>query len=75
MFLPDMRDMGRKTFPEMQTIMHLLTHFSPMAQQRVNMKGPPSDDVAMPVKLRNYSSDFRRLGGPETEPSHGKLRR
>ena len=36
MFLPDLREMGRKAFPEMHLPMQLLAHFAPVLMPRAN---------------------------------------
>ena len=62
MFLADLRDLGRKAFPEMQLLMQLLSHFAPVQKQRVNPKGPTFEEVVLPVKLKEYKADFSCLG-------------
>ena len=63
MFLSDMRDMGRKAFPEMQMMMQLFAHFAHVLKQRVNMKDPPFEEAVLPVKLRTYKANLSSLGG------------
>ena len=62
-FLPDLRELGRKAFPEMQLLMQLLAHFAPVQKRRVNPKGPTFEEVVLPAKLRGYKADFICLGG------------
>ena len=63
MFLPDLREMGRKAFPEMQLLMQLLAHFAPVQKQRANPKGPTFEEVFPPAKMKDYKADFSCLGG------------
>ena len=63
MFLADLRDLERKAFPEMQLLTQLLPHFAPVQKQRVGPKDPTFEEVALPVKLKEYEADFSPLGG------------
>ena len=63
MFLSDLRELGRKEFPEMQLFTQLLSHFAPVQKQRVNPKDPTFEEVVLPAKLRGYKADFSCLGG------------
>ena len=58
MFLSDLRELGRKAFPEMQLLMQLSAHFAPVQKQLVNPKDPTFEEVVLPVKLRDYKADF-----------------
>ena len=63
MFISDLRELGRKAFPEMQLLLQLPAHFAPVQKQRVNPKDPTFEEVALPVKLKEYKADFSKLGG------------
>ena len=63
MFLQDLRELDRMSFPELQLVMQLLSHFAPLvARNRANAKGPPYEEIALPGKLRRYSADLSALG-------------
>ena len=58
MFLQDLRELDRMSFPELQLIMQLLSHFTPLvARNRANAKDPPYEEIVLPGKLRRYSAD------------------
>ena len=62
-FLPDLWELGRRSFPEMQLIMQLLSHFSPqMVKPSNNAKGPAYEEVLLPGKLKAYTADLSDLG-------------
>ena len=63
MFLPDLRELRRKAFPQMQLSMQLLAHFAPVQKQRVSPKDPTIEEVVLPAKLQAYKADFSCLGG------------
>ena len=63
MFLADLRDLGRKAFPEMQLLMQLFSHFSPVLKQRTILKDPHFEEVVLPVRLKEYMVDLISLGG------------
>ena len=54
MFLSDLREMGRRPFPEMHLTVQLLTHFAPQPKQRAAAKDPPFQEVVIPERLRAY---------------------
>ena len=63
MFLSDLRGLGRRSFPEMQLIAQLLSHFSPqLAKQRTNSKDPLLEEVVLPKSLRAYTADLSSSG-------------
>ena len=48
----------------MQLMTQLFSHFAPtLLKQRANLKGPPFEEVVLPVKLQNYIADISSLGG------------
>ena len=63
MFLADLRDMGRKDFPEMQLLMQLFSHFPPVLKKRANLKCPHFEEAVLPFRLRNCTANLRSLGG------------
>ena len=69
MFLADLREPGRKAFPEMQLLAQLFAHFAPLVKQRLNLKGHPFEEVVPPVKFRNYTADLSNLGAFCIPPS------
>ena len=63
MFLSDLRDLGRSSLPATQLIAHLLSHFSPhLSQPRSDAKDPVLEEVALPEKLKSYTSDLSAIG-------------
>ena len=63
MFLSDLRELGRRSFPEMQLAMLMLGHFTPqLAKQRTSSKDPLFEEVVLPGRLRNYTADLSSLG-------------
>ena len=63
MFLSDSRELGRRSFPEMQLIMQLLSHFSPqLLKPRNNAKDPIYEEAVLPEKLKAYTADLSALG-------------
>ena len=63
MFLSDLRELDRRSFPEMQLITQLLGHFTPqLAKQRTSSKDPLFEEVVLPERLRNYTADLPSLG-------------
>ena len=59
----DLRDLDRMSFPGLQLIMQLLSHFAPLVvRNRANANDPPHEEVAPPEKLRRYSADLCALG-------------
>ena len=59
MFLSDLRQLDRRSFPDMQLIMQLLEHFKPLSlKSRANAKDPLFEEVVIPTRLRNFRADF-----------------
>ena len=64
MFVRDLREGERRTFPQMQLLLQLLGHFHPQQQRnRPNAKDPSYEEVVIPTRLANFSVDFRGLTG------------
>ena len=63
MFLSDLRQLDRFSFPDMQLIMQLLEHFKPLSlKSRANAKDPLFEEVVIPTRLKNFRADFSLLG-------------
>ena len=63
MFLSDLRDLRRKSAPEIHLVMQLFSHFAPnLAKKRANLKDPSFGAVVLPVKFQDYTSDIICLG-------------
>ena len=63
MFLPALRERGRRSFPEIQLVTQLLSHFSPqLAKQLTSSKDPMFGEIVLPGRLRAYTSDLSSLG-------------
>ena len=55
MFLSDLRQLDRRSFPDMQLIMQLLEHFKPMSlKSRANTKDPLFGEVVIPARLKKF---------------------
>ena len=64
LFLSELRGDERKSFPEMQLLMQLFSHFAPVvARQRLNSKNPPFEELVIPQRLAGYTADLSGLGG------------
>ena len=64
MFVRDLREGERRTFPQMQLILQLLGHFHPLhVRNRPNSKDPSFEEVVIPARLANFSVDFHGLTG------------
>ena len=65
MFIKDLREVEKRTFPEMQLILQLLNHFAPQqVKQRPNEKNPAYEEIVLAAKLGpngNFMVDFRGL--------------
>ena len=58
-FLSDLRELGRRSFPQMQLIMQLLAHFTPqITKPRSNAKDPLFGELAIPERPRNFTADL-----------------
>ena len=58
----------------MQLSMQMFDRFAPnVAKRRDNLKGPPFEEAALPVKRRNYAADISCLGVPKAESSDIEL--
>ena len=63
LFLSELSGYERQSFPEMQLLMLLSTHFaSVVARRRLNAKGPSFEELAIPHKLARYTADLSGLG-------------
>ena len=63
MFLSDLRELGRRSFPEMQLIMQLLEHFKPQfLKSKDNAKDPLFEELVIPERLRNFRDDLSPMG-------------
>ena len=64
-FLSEMRGGGGVApsfLPEMLLIMHLLSHIPPhLAKHRLNASDPPYAELALPERIRSYSTDLPSL--------------
>ena len=68
MFLAYLREIDRRSFPEMQLIAHRLNYFAPLPPQqltrpRSNGKDPPFEEAALPERLRSYKAGLSSLVG------------
>ena len=64
LFLSELMDNERKSFPELQLLMQLFSHFAPVvARQRLNAKDPSFEELAIPKKLARYTSNLSGMGG------------
>ena len=74
-FLSDLRQLDRRSFPEMQLIMQLLEHFRPqLLKSKANAKDPLFEEVVIPARLRNFRADFSPAGGfSEAQSADGQL--
>ena len=63
MFLSDLRELGRCSFPQMRRIMQLLARFTPQIKKsRDNDKVPLFEELAIPERLRNSPADLSPMG-------------
>ena len=62
MFLRDLRELDRMSFPEMQLVMQLLSYFPPGRPQSRQREWPSLRRNCPPRKLRRYSSYLSALG-------------
>ena len=52
MFIKDLREIERRSFPEMQLVRHLLGHFAPpKVKQRPNEKNPAIEEIVLATRL------------------------
>ena len=64
LFLSELRENERKSFPEIQLLMQLFSHFQPVvARQRLNSKDPSFEELVIPQRLAVYKADLSGLGG------------
>ena len=64
LFLSELRENERKSFPEMQLLMQIFSHFAPVVvRQRLNAKDPSFEELVIPQKLAQYTADLKGLGG------------
>ena len=62
MFLPDERELARRSCPEMHLPMLLLSHCSPhLLKQRNEATDPASEDVVLPERSESYTADLSDL--------------
>ena len=65
MFIKDLREVEKRTFPEMQLVLQLLNHFAPQqVKQRPNEKNPAFEEVVLATKLGpngSFMVDFKGL--------------
>ena len=73
MFLPDLRVLGRRSFPEIRSIAQLLAHFTPqIAKSAANVKDPLFGEPVPPERMRNFTDDPSPMGAFfYAEPSGG----
>ena len=63
MLLSDLRELGRRSFPDARLIAQLLSHFSPQVlKTRENANEPTSGEVVTPEKLRTFPADLSTMG-------------
>ena len=63
MFISDLRELDRRSFPEMQLLMQLLSHFWPkLIKPRNNTNGPIYEEDVLHERLKAYTSDLSSLG-------------
>ena len=63
MFLSDLRELGRRSFPETQLAMQLMEHFKPqLLKSKANAKSPLFDEIVIPGRLRNFRADLSPMG-------------
>ena len=59
MFLSDLRQLDRRSFPDTHLITQLLEHFKPLSlKSRANAKDPLFEEVVIPARLRNFRDDL-----------------
>ena len=64
MSLRDMREIERRSFPEMQMLLQISAHFPPrQLRSRPNAKGPDYEELAIPECLRTFTAYLIGIGG------------
>ena len=64
MFLRDLREIERLSFPEMQLLLQILGHFpARLLLVRPNAKGPAFEEIAIPERLEEFKADLSSIGG------------
>ena len=63
MFLSDLREMGRRSSPQMQLVTQLLARFAPqIMKSRANSNDPMFGEIVLPGRLRNLPDAMSPMG-------------
>ena len=70
MSLSDLRDIGRRSFAQMQLAMQLMSHFAPqIMKSRANANDPLFAELVIPGRLRNFPADLSQMGHSSSRTS------
>lgn len=74
MFLRGPREIARRSFPDMQSMLRILGHFPPRQLcARPNAKGPDYEELVIPERLRSFNVSLSTLGLVEALSGDGEL--
>ena len=64
-FMRDLREFGRRSFPETQLLLQILGHFPPRRPHvRLKAKGPAYEEIAIAERLSEFAASLSGIGSP-----------